>query len=147
LPEDHSFIIIIGWCFRSARSFAGRALGPATTAATTTAAKTSHPSSPPQKTPNPQHQNTKTTKNKQAQDPRILGAGNANLPRLAAAIATALGHGVEFCGEAAAPRLVALLGAARASCEADVVRAAEALPPKKREMFQLLVANGGRLPA
>lgn len=77
----------------------------------------------------------------------MLGPANANLPRLAAAIVKALGQGVEFCGEATAPRLVALLGAARASCEADVARAAEALPAKQREMFQLLVANGGRLPA
>lgn len=77
----------------------------------------------------------------------MLGAGHANLPRLAAAIVQALAHGVEFCGEATAPRLVALLGAARASCEAEVARAAEALPAKRREMFQLLVANGGRLPA
>jgi hypothetical protein len=76
----------------------------------------------------------------------VLGPANANLPILAAAMVTALGDGVEYCGDATAPRLVALVGAAQASCGADVSRAAEALPPKKREMFQLLMSNGGRLP-
>jgi hypothetical protein len=76
----------------------------------------------------------------------VLGPNNANLPRLAEAMVGALGDGVEFCGEATAPRLVALLAATQASCGADVARAADALPPKKREMFQLLMSNGGRLP-
>lgn len=104
-------------------------------------------------TPAPSIQNNtpldNNTTNRQAQDPRILGPGNANLPRLAAAMVLALGEGgLEYCGERGAPRLVALLAAAaQGPAGAEIARAAEGLPAKKREMFRLLMANEGRLPA
>lgn len=78
----------------------------------------------------------------EAQDPRILGANNANLPGIVAVMAAVLGEGTALLEEATKGRMMALVRQLGATLPAEMLQQqAATLKPASQQILQAIVAG------
>ena len=78
----------------------------------------------------------------EAQDPRILGANNANLPGIVAVMAAVLGEGTALLQEATKGRMMALVRQLGATLPAEMLQQqAATLKPASQQILQAIVAG------
>ena len=78
----------------------------------------------------------------EAQDPRILGANNANFPGIVAVMAAVLGEGTALLQEATKGRMMALVRQLGATLPAEMLQQqAATLKPASQQILQAIVAG------
>jgi hypothetical protein len=80
----------------------------------------------------------------QAQDQRVLGAGNKHLPQIANAVVQILGRGTQLVSAESAPRMVALHNHLKAQLPQVVEAAYAALEDKHKAKYNVFME--GKVP-